>query len=177
VGTRRDNLCASFSSGPCAVGTSRAELPAWPNLLRLPTRSHRHCGQLWRHGARVLRPSGRLPAPDRTSAGRPRRASPRVCLATEPDTLSWGWEGCASTGRFHTAAVVEAPFRCICRAPLPPDPTVSFQLPPIPPTALTVPVKFMGADPPPPEHWTTSLTVVPRTDPVSGSQAPSPVLT
>jgi hypothetical protein len=112
-----------------------------------------------------------------TSAGRPRRASPRVCLATEPDTLSWGWEGCASTGRFHTAAVVEAPFRCICRAPLPPDPTVSFQLPPIPPTALTVPVKFMGADPPPPEHWTTSLTVVPRTDPVSGSQAPSPVLT
>ena len=111
-----------------------------------------------------------------TSAGRPRRASPRVRLATERDTLS-GVGGCASTERIHTAAVVEVPFRCICHAPLAPDPTVSFQLPPIPPTALTVPVKFMGADPPPPEHWTTSLTVVPRTDPVSGSQAPSPVLT
>jgi hypothetical protein len=148
VETRRDNLCASFSSGPCAVGTSRAELPAWPNLLRLPTRSHRHCGQLWRHGARVLRPSGRLPVPDQHFSWASTKGFPESTPGYRTRHFVWGWEGCASTERIHTAAVVEAPFRCICHAPLPPDPTVSFQLPPIPPTALTVPVKFTGADPP-----------------------------
>jgi hypothetical protein len=177
VGTRRDNLCASFSSGPCAVGTSRAELPAWPNLLRLPTRSHRHCGQLWRHGARVLRPSGRLPVPDQHFSWASTKGFPESIPGYRTRHFVLGLGGLRLNRKVsHSGGSGgSVPLHLPCSTAPRPDcliPTAAHT-----PTALTVPVKFMGADPPPPEHWTTSLTVVPRTDPVSRSQAPSPVLT